>query len=366
MKVLHCINSPSVGGLERTTIELAIQQSKQGINAHIMVDSMEGEYYEYLIRNEIPLILSKIKGGFDINLKTYNYLKSIFNEFDVIHQYNFSAIRAFASYNSNAIKVYTICGLSKGVRKENTLKYLIREDLKKKFLHKVDALVTKSNHLSNMSKQHYGLNGIKIEIVLNGSAINKNLAVLNHDRTNSVFTIGLVSRFIPRKRVDRLINGFKMFLEKGGKGQLIMVGDGPSMGDIKKQIKDSNIEAYVKLPGYQSEMTPFYQKFDLVVHPSDDEGTGNVAIESYFFGKPVVAFSDSGGFKEVLEPIEPENIVDTTEELASRIFFYYCNRGVIKDGAQKRKNYAKSNFSIESMENSYREIYTRLLKINNI
>ncbi len=362
MKILHCINSPSVGGLERTTIELAIQQTKQGMNAHIMVNHIEGEYYDYLIDNEIPLIISNIKGGFDLNPKTYNYLKSKFNEFDIVHQYNFSPIRAYASYKSKAINVYTICGLSKGVRKENAIKYFIRENLKKIFLHKVNALVTKSKYLSVKSKQDYGLKGIDIKIVSNGSSLDKGVVVLKNDRTSDIFTVGLVSRFIPRKRVDRLIDGFKVFLEKGGKGQLFLVGDGPSMEDIKKQIKDYNIEDYVKLPGYQSEMTQFYQMFDIVVHPSDDEGTGNVAIESYLFGKPVVAYSDSGGFKEVLEPIEPENIVDNNEELSERMLFYYQNRELINEEYQKRRDYAKSNFSIESMEISYRVIYNQLLE----
>nr|WP_321231933.1 glycosyltransferase family 4 protein [uncultured Psychroserpens sp.] len=363
MKILHCINSPSVGGLERTTIELAIQQSKKGIDVHIMVDRFEGEYYQYLIDNKIPLILSKIKGGFDVNKKTFHHLKSVFNGFDIVHQYNFSPIRAYAAYKSDAVKVYTICGLSKGVRKENVLKYYLRETLKNKFLHSVDALVTKSQHLSNMSRQHYGLKGIDIRIVSNGSTIDKHQYSFEDNSLNSTFIIGLVSRFIPRKRVDRLIDGFKMFLNKGGKGELLLVGDGPSMESIKHQIEKNNIQSLVKLPGYQSEMAQFYQKFDIVVHPSDDEGTGNIAIESYLFGKPVVAFRDSGGFKEVLEPIEPENIVGTVEELSERLLFYYQNKDTIKDKAQKRRDYAKSNFSIESMENSYREIYTEL--INN-
>ncbi|WP_353779886.1 glycosyltransferase [Winogradskyella sp. 3972H.M.0a.05] len=365
MKILHCINSPSVGGLERTTIELAIQQTKKGIDTSIMVDRVEGEYYDYLVENNVPLIISNIKGGFDFNPKTYNRLKKIFDDFDIVHQYNFSPIRAYASYRSKAAKVYTICGLSKGVRKENAIKYFTRETLKKWFLHKVDALVTKSRHLIEKSKEHYGLKHINISIVSNGSTLDKQLAELKKKSANEEFTIGLVSRFIPRKRVDRLLDGFKMFLDKGGKGQVLLVGDGPSMPDIKKQIEYLEIKDYIKLPGYQSEMAQFYEVFDIVVHPSDDEGTGNVAIESYLFGKPVIAFSDSGGFKEVLEPIEPENIVNTNEELSERLLFYYKNKDLIFDESQKRRNYAKENFSIESMEKNYRNIYNQIVNEKN-
>jgi len=362
MKILHCINSPSVGGLERTTIELAIKQSKNGIDAHLMVDRLEGEYNQYLRDNDIPIIISKINGGFDTSRKTFNHLKYTFNKYDIVHQYNFSPIRAYASIKCNAAKVYTICGLSKGVRQENFLKYFIRERLKKYFLHNVDALVTKSRHLSKMSKQHYGLKDIDIKIVSNGSTLDKSIKTIKTNLSNDVFTIGLVSRFIPRKRVDRLIDGFKIFLDKGGKGRLLLVGDGPSMEAIKQQIEKTSIKQYADLPGYQTEMAKFYEKFDMVVHPSDDEGTGNVAIEAYLFGKPVVAYSDSGGFKEVLEPIEYENIVNTNEELAERLLYYYQNKDAIIDNMQMRRDYAKSNFSIESMENSYRKIYTQLLK----
>ena len=45
--------------------------------------------------------------------------------------------------------------------------------------------------------------------------------------------------------------------------------------------------------------------------------------EAYLNGKPVIAFKDSGGLMEIVEPLEPDNIVEDEKQLAKRLFFYF-------------------------------------------
>ena len=112
MKILHCIHSPHIGGIERLVIELAIAQKATGIDVSIMLDSFEGQYYDYLVAQHIPLLKSGIKSGFDFNFDTYRTLKHTFNKFDIVHSHNFSALRAKAAIDSKARAVHTIHGLS--------------------------------------------------------------------------------------------------------------------------------------------------------------------------------------------------------------------------------------------------------------
>lgn len=361
MKLLHCINSPHIGGIERLVIELAISQKKQGIEVSIMLDTRIGDYYKYLTDQKIPVLDSKLTGGFDFSRRTFKHLKQTFSNFDIVHLHSFSTLRSLAAKKAKNKTIYTIHGLSKGIRKENGLKYFFRETLKKYFLNNVDVFVANSNHTLNLAKKHYGLKRLESKVILNGIKFPDN--PVNHKTIqNELFTIGLVSRFTYRKRIDRLINAFKLFLDNDGIGKLVLVGDGESFKTVKKLIKKLGLEESIELTGYQNNVQNYFQSFDVCVHPSDNEGFGLVAVEAYLEGKPILAFNDSGGLKEVVLPLEPENILNNEKELAERLKFYSENRKLNNSLSEKRRRYAQENFSIERMERDYYNTYKTLIK----
>lgn len=358
MKIIHCLNSPHIGGIERLVIDLAVEQKKKGLNVTIMLNSRKGQYYEYLEKYDIPIIDSNIESGFEFNPIKNKYLKQIFGRFDIIHLHSFSAIRNLAALNSGVNTVYTIHGLSKGIRNENIIKYYIRETLKKYFLNKVTILIANSNYTLKLAKKHYGLKKIITKVILNGVKIIKNKKNI---ASKKELTIGLVSRFTTRKRIDRLINSFSLFKEMGGIGKLILVGNGSTFNIIKNKILNIKYSNDITLTGYKENVHEYYDKFNLVVHPSDNEGFGLVAVEAYMHGIPIIGFNDSGGLKEIIEPIEPENIVKDETHLAERMLYYLNNKNLISDNAEKRIAYAKNNFSIERMERDYFKVYNELL-----
>jgi glycosyltransferase involved in cell wall biosynthesis len=249
-------------------------------------------------------------------------------------------------------------GLSKNIRKENIIKYRFREALKQYFLNKTDVLIANSKHTLRLAKQHYGLDKVNAITIFNGVKLPA-MAIAKHSDEDLV--IGLVSRFTKRKRIDRLINAFDLFLKRGGKGRLVLVGDGAAYVDVEKQIKELSLSKNVELVGYSNAVEDYYSKFDVCVHPSDNEGFGLVAVEAYSFGLPVIAFKDSGGLVEVVKPIEPENIVDNEKQLAERLLIYYKNRNFISAYTHKRMAYARDEFSIERMEREYYNVYKNLI-----
>ncbi|WP_323786918.1 glycosyltransferase family 4 protein [Psychroserpens sp.] len=359
MTVLHCINSPSIGGIQKLVIDLAVEQKNQGIDVSVMLDSREGAYLKLLLDNNVEIIDSGISGGYDFSFSKLKKLKSIFSKFEIVHLHNFSMLRLMAISSSNS--VYTIHGLSKGVRKENIIKYTFRESLKNYFLNKVDVFIANSEYTLGKAKSHYGLKKTYAKAILNGIPIPSGESH-EFQNTNSIFTIGLVSRFTARKRIDRLINAFDMFLKNEGEGQLILVGDGQAIDDIKSQIEKLSLSDHIELVGYTDKVSDYYKQFDICVHPSDNEGFGLVAVEAYLHGLPVVAFNDSGGLVEVVFPIEPENIIENETQLAERLGFYFKNRQHIGDKANERIMYAKTNFSMKRMSSDYNDVYKQLIK----
>jgi len=358
MKLLHCLNSPKIGGIERLVINLAVEQKSKGIDVTIMLDSKEGEYYNTIIENEIDIIMSGVQSGYEMSLLKFNTLKSQFKLFDIIHFHHFSLIKSLAAMSSNT--VYTIHGLSKRVRKENKVKYYFRETVKSFCLNKVDVFIANSKYTLNLAKKHYGLQKVKSNVILNGINI-ENSENVNPLLNNEYFTIGLVTRFINRKRVDRLIMAFKYFIEMGGAGKLILVGDGETFNDIKTLVENEKLNKDVILTGYKTDVSEYYKGFDICVFPSENEPFGLVGVEAYLNGKPVIAFKDSGGLMEIVEPLEPDNIVKDEKHLAKRLFFYFQNRDLTHSQLQERKNYALDNFSIQRMEREYFDVYKSIL-----
>ena len=360
MKLLHCLSSPHVGGIERLVIELAIEQRRVGIDVSIMLDTREGLYYEYLKNQNIPLLDSGIKGALDFNYKTYRQLKQVFKAFDIVHLHSFSPIRLIALVHSRVKAIYTIHGLSKGIREESKVKYLLRESIKTHYLNKVDVAVANSNYTLSLAKKHYGLKKTKSLCILNGIKLPELTTKLN--KLNDEFTIGLTSRFTKRKRIDRLVSAFKKYLKAGGAGKLILVGDGAEFNTIKSMVNNLELAEKVEMVGYVSNVKEYYDQFDLCVFPSQEEPFGLVAVEAYLQGKAVLAFNASEGLKEVIEPLEPDNIVHTIDELSSRLLFWSKNRDQLQENASKRKAYAAKNFSVERMNNDYLNVYRELLK----
>ena len=358
MKVLHCLNSPHIGGIERLVIELAIAQTNMGIAVSVMLDIRKGQYYDYLKAQKIPILDSHIHGGYDINPSTYFYLKKQFNGFDLIHLHSFSIIRSWAAYKSNAKVVYTLHGLSKGIRRENILKYKLREFIKTFLINRVDILIANSNYTLELAKMHYGLHDVSKETILNGIKLPSSSSLRNNE--NKLFTVGLVSRFTERKRIDRLINAFNLFKNKGGIGKLVLLGDGVTYSKIEEMVYISEFKSNIELLGYKNNVEDYYQDFDICVFPSQNEPFGLVAVEAYLHGKSVLAFSDSGGLKEVIKPIEPENIVDNEEALASSLLYWSQNTSQLASGSEKRMAYAQKNFSVTRMANDYKTIYDQI------
>lgn len=360
MKILHCISSASIGGIERLVIELAEAQKKAGIDVAIMLDQKKGQYLKELEKQKISILESHLKSGFEYNLVKKKRLILTFNNFDIVHLHNFALLRSLSALKSTTKVIYTIHGLSKGIRKENMVKYLVRETLKNYYINQVDFIIANSKYTMDGAQKDYKLKP-RAQTILNGSK--RSITSISKPATNNdELIIGLVSRFTIRKRIDRLVQAFALFLKKGGRGRLILVGDGQAYESIQKLIEYMQLSDRVNLVGYSNEVATYYQQFDLCVFPAEQEPFGLAAVEAYYFGLPVLAFQDSGGLKEVIQPIEPDNLLANIEELANRLVIYQETKlYASEDEKKKRKLYALSNFSIERMEREYFKVYKSLI-----
>ncbi|OGL49371.1 MAG: hypothetical protein A2161_11325 [Candidatus Schekmanbacteria bacterium RBG_13_48_7] len=129
-----------------------------------------------------------------------------------------------------------------------------------------------------------------------------------------------VSRLNKRKRHDLFIKSFALLKKCQIKG--IIAGDGEEYTYLKQLIEEKGLENQVQLLGAVSveKLNSLYSNALAVFFAPVDEDYGNVTLEAFRFGKPVISAPDSGGPLEFIHHGENGFIVDPEPQQIADIF----------------------------------------------
>jgi glycosyltransferase involved in cell wall biosynthesis len=121
------------------------------------------------------------------------------------------------------------------------------------------------------------------------------------NRNPDQFTIICVSRVTPRKGIRFLIQAFKILSGRYDQTRLIIVGDGNEKKSLEDLVQSLDLKDKVEFAGAigHDKVWEFYQRANIFVLPSLNEGMSNVMLEALACGLPIVA-TDTGGTKELL------------------------------------------------------------------
>jgi N-acetyl-alpha-D-glucosaminyl L-malate synthase BshA len=108
-----------------------------------------------------------------------------------------------------------------------------------------------------------------------------------------------VSNFRPVKRVTAVVEVFELVRRKVP-ARLLMVGDGPELGEASRLTRALGIADAVDFLGEQDQVVPLLSAADVFLLPSAQESFGLAALEAMACEVPVVA-SRIGGLPEVIE-----------------------------------------------------------------
>lgn len=112
--------------------------------------------------------------------------------------------------------------------------------------------------------------------------------------------VGSVMRLCPQKDPTCLLQAFATALHTVPDAHLVIVGDGPSEAEVRRQISRLGLVGSVCLAGNRSEVPELLAAFDAFALSSAWEGLPRVAIEAVAAGVPIVA-TRVGGLSEVVE-----------------------------------------------------------------
>jgi len=177
-----------------------------------------------------------------------------------------------------------------------------------------------------------------------------------------LFTLG---RLIDIKGFDDLLKAAALLPREinGRPWVLLFAGTGPLDAELKALTAQLQLESRVRWLGWQDPPDAFYSLADVFICPSRKETLGNVILEAWNHGLPVVSTRTPGateliddGTTGLLSPIE------APEALAGRI------RDMLAATPSQRaafgeagRQFLQANFSKPAIVNAYLSLYDRLL-----
>lgn len=187
---------------------------------------------------------------------------------------------------NNYHQYINVSGLQKGIKgllTASTLQYLRNWDFQSST--RPDYFIANSKHISKQIKKRYNREASVIY-----PPVDTDKFEVNNNKEEFYLT---VSRMVPNKRVDIVVNAFSKMKDK----KLVVIGDGPLKKRLKK-FATNNIEFIDPLPF--EDLKIYMQKAKGFISAAEED-FGITVVEAMAAGTPVIAFSRGGTGESVID-----------------------------------------------------------------
>jgi glycosyltransferase involved in cell wall biosynthesis len=117
--------------------------------------------------------------------------------------------------------------------------------------------------------------------------------------TEPTFAIGTVTRLMPSKGNEYLVDAARQVVDAVPSARVFIVGEGELQAQLEARAKALNLGDRLVFTGFRRDVAEALSALDLVVFPSLWEGTPLTVLETLAMGKPIVS-TDADGLKDVL------------------------------------------------------------------
>ncbi len=142
---------------------------------------------------------------------------------------------------------------------------------------------------------------------------------------------------------------------------LWLAGEGPERAALEAQARTLGIEGRVRFLGWRDDAAALLQSADLFVCPSRHEPLGNVVIEAWAAGKPVVAAAAAGP-RELIIDRQDGMLVPIDDAAALRLTLSEAleSRDQLAEMAQAGTARYQAEFTEARVVRAYREFFERI------
>ena len=217
---------------------------------------------------------------------------------------------------------------------------------------KAESVVAVSEFTRLLALPHYP---VKIRVIPNGVDVDALRPELI--RVNDPPQIVFAGRFMPQKAPLQVIRVLAEL--KDSPWQCAMIGDGPLMADVKREIMEYGLEDRITLPGWidPQQVLGWFDRSDILFMPSLSEGFPVVGVQALAKGLAIVA-SRVGGLVDLVDHDRNGCLIE--QDALSH--FTACLRGLLSDPnrllAYRKASLEKAaDFDIHHIAQQYHEIF---------
>ena len=232
-----------------------------------------------------------------------------------------------------------------------------------------DRVITCSEYVANDLRDRAGVrvSPAKIDVVHNGvdpASVERAAQAgrLDPSWLQGSPIIATVANFYPIKGHAPLIRAMPRVIERFPQARFVLVGDGPSRGEMEALVDSLGIRSHVVFTGRVPCGPGVIAASDLMVMPSISEGLGVVLLEALVLGTPVVA-TRTGGIPEVVGDDEVGLLAPPgdSDALAQAIVRALGQPDETRRRAQRGRQLVRERFTVEAMVRQTEQVYLGLM-----
>lgn len=345
LSVVHIAWSLRIGGIETMLVNLANAQARRGVAVKVVIiNNQVDEELAARISDAVKVVRLNRQQKSRSPWSIVRLNCELFGA-DVIHSHSFT-IASYVLPHFRKKMLLTIHTTDKVA------------SLTQSLLRKYRTITAISSGVQQMLKSDFDIDST---IIYNGIDCSK---IVRREGVS-------VSKPLKAVQVGRLIRlkGHHILIDAiaqlpKGSITLDVIGDGEERSNIEKQIEQRGLGDCVRLLGRQSQEYLFNHlaDYDLLVQPSIVEGFGLTVAEAMTAAVPVMV-SDISGLREVVDCGAYGRLfrAEDSQACAEALERFIANPPT-DDDVQKAEEYARKNFDICSVADSYINLYKAICR----
>lgn len=194
----------------------------------------------------------------------------------------------------------------------------------------------------------------RVKLISNGKPV---VPMFPIQRKSKISRVLVPARISPDKNQMLMLHYLKNYPDYDGKVIFAGVtGHKSYKRKLQQFIRKNNLQEKVEFLGYVEDLAEEYKKADLVALPSFAEGTPNVVLEAFLYGRPVIV-SDIVPQQDIVMDYRLRFGIKNPEEIQACIkYIEEMTEETYRQLLRKNREYVLRNYSIKMMVKNFENI----------